>query len=437
VLTFRHVFSAAFGLVVCSTTLMLVCYGYASEAGVAFIVSQLIALVILILTALSMSELATTWPKAGSFGVYVREALGREAGMLVALLYFMMFFPLSAEAILIGKIAELYIPQIPWQGWSVFYATIMLIVNLLGILLVGRVALAMTIYMIGTMVLFSLLYIAGLGVTSFNWESATALPAEWGQLWVPVVTWAMLAFWLYVGFEVPAPLAEETKEPEKTIPRATVCALLFIFAVQALFGFAVRGALTPEEILSVPYPHVEAGLRMFGPTAMAILATVSIVATLSTFNTVMAGSSRLLWSLGHEGYLPKVGWLHPRFRTPWIPLFIEYVVIVLFILFLEKYIMLMIAVDTFIFLLIYLLLHVSVIVLRNKQPSVKRPFSVGGPWKMPIVPILGIVGMLVTMYYQFFGPMGDPTALWAGGTAALAALVFSVIVLRTYAKARK
>jgi len=438
VLGFWHVFGACFGLVVCSTTLWIVSLGYA-VTGSSFIVSQLIALFLMILTALSMSELGTTWPKAGSFGVYVKEALGHEAGMWIALMYFLMFFPLAVEASIIGEIANMFIPTISVEAWAIFFATIMLIINLLGIAIVGWAALLMTIYMIGTMVVFAIAGIGGLGAIPFDYTRLTGLVGEALDMSM-VLAMAMLSFWLYVGFEVPAPLAEETKRPERVIPLASISALFVIFAVQALFGFAVLGLLPFEDLVATAEgtlltPHVAFGFAAFGPAGGAIIATVSIIATLSTFNTVMAGSSRLLWSLGWEGYLPKVGWLHPRFRTPWIPLIMEYIVIVLFILWLRPYAELMVLVDTFFFLVIYLMLHVSVIVLRHKRPDIKRPFSVGGPWKLPIVPIIGIIGMLITMYYQFFDPIvGNIEVLYYGGAAALIALIFSVIVCRTYAK---
>ncbi|RLF18094.1 MAG: APC family permease [Thermoprotei archaeon] len=437
VLRFWQVFGACFGLVVCSTTLWIVSLGYA-VTGSSFIISQFIALCIMIFTALSMSELATTWPRAGSFGVFVREAFGHEAGMWIALMYFLMFFPLAVEALIVGEIAHIFIPTLPSQAWAVIFATIMLIVNLLGISIVGWVALLMTIYMIGTMVVLSIAGLAGLGAVSFDYTRLTGVIG--GADLSIILAMAMLAFWLYVGWEVPAPLAEETKNPERTIPLASISALFVIFAVQAIFGFAVLGLIPQDKLIATAEgtyltPHIDFGFATFGPVGGAIVATVSIIATLSTFNAVMAGSSRLLWSLGWDGYLPKVGWLHPRFRTPWIPLLMEYIVIVCFILWLMPYAELMVLVDTFFFLVIYLMLHASVVALRIKKPDINRPFKAGGPRRIPIVPVLGIIGILLTMYYQFFDPtVGNIYVLYYGGAAALLALIFSIVVCRTYAK---
>lgn len=430
VLSFWQVFSVAFGLVVCSTTLMIVSYGFQAEAGPSFIVSMVMAGVMMIFVALTVSELGTTFPRAGSFGVYAREALGPVAGLWAGLMYFIVFTGLAAEGLIIGQLTSMFVPFVPWQIWTFIFVTIMLIINLLGIRLVGITSVAMTIYMIAVITVASLGQIAGFGVTEFDVSKFSEF-APGG--WVPIVSWAMLAVWLFVGFEVAAPLAEETKNPERNIPRGMLSAIGFIFAVQAIFGIAVFGTLDAETVFSVTYPHVIAGGVFFGTVGLLIFAANSIIATLSTYNTVMAGTSRVLWGLGRDGYIPKVGYLHPRFRTPWVALLIEYVCILILAIGLAAPV-LIIAMDTMFFLLIYLAMHISVIALRQRKPNLIRPFRCGGPSKLPVIPVLGIIAILVAIYYAIFGPMGDITVLYWGGGGAAVMLAIAHIAYYGYAK---
>jgi amino acid transporter len=436
-LGFRHVFAASYGLVVCSSTYMAASYGYASEIRAAFTLSCLITLILFIFNGLCLSELATTWPRAGSFAVYVRDALGDIAGMTVATVYFILSSVLAIETIIGGKIMEYVIPQVPWQVWSVICATSMLILNLLGIIVVGESVFIMVALMVSVLSAMSLAYIAGFGVTPFNWERALAIPSwtDWERFWVPTLAWSLPAYWLYVGFEVPGPLSEETKNPGKVIPGAVTCALVFMFVVHVLLGFAAIGALTPEEIYSVPYPHVEAARAMFGPIGMYIVAVIAMISTLSTIEAFMASTSRPFWDMAREGFLPKIfAWLHPRFRTPWTVLLIDYVGILIATFILEKYVFFIILYGSFWFGFVYVMMNISLIILRNKRPDVKRVFSAGGPWKIPIIPLLALAWTVITMYFQY---AQDPTGFYVGSIATLAAFAFSVIVCRVYRRKKQ
>lgn len=429
VLGFWPTLAASLGLVVCSTTLMMVCFGFA-EAGPAFFLSMIGAGVIVLLFALSVSELAVAMPKASSMGEYARAALGPVAGMWQGIMYFMVFTGLAAEAMVIGMITNMFWPVIAWQWYAVIFIAIFYILNLLGIVIVGRVQIVLAaaftaIYGIGAIVQF-----AGGGIEPFSLGTFGGFaPGGWGVVGV----WLIVGIWLYAMVEAPAPLIEEIKTPAKTVPRAMLVALGIIFALQALIGFAVAGTLGAERTFETMFPHVMAGEAFFGAAGLVIFGVASIIATFATFNAVMACTSRVLYGLGADGYLGKViGYLHPRFRTPWTTLSIIFVLTIILTVVAESPLWVA-AMDAFLFCVTYLAICVYTIILRHRRPDMERPFYAGGPFKAPIVPILGAIGVGIVMYYTIYFDISVATV---GASIAAGVAILSWLIWQFYAKKR-
>ena len=427
VLGFFPTFTASLGLVVCSTTLMMVCYGFAN-VGPAYLISMILAGVIVGLFALNVTELCLAMPKAGSMGDYARAALGHVGGMWQGIMYFMVFTGLAAEAMIVGQITNSIWPVLSWEWYTLILITIFFLFNLFGIQLVGWVQIVTTfgftaIYGIGAIVQF-----AGGGIQPFNYANFGGFaPAGWAM----VGTWGLTAIWLYAMVEAPIPLVEEIKNPVRNIPRGLFAALGVIFVLQALIGLAIAGTIGPEAVGATTYPQVEGGKAFFGTFGFVIFAIATSFATFSTFNAVMAATSRVLWGLGREGYLGKViGYLHPRFRTPWVTLSIVWVLTIVLGIVIESPLWLA-SMDAMLFCITYGAVCVYTIILRHKRPDMERPFYAGGPFKIPIVSILGIMGILAVMVYTIWF---DKSVLYVGGGIALGVFFLSWLLWQFYAK---
>ena len=246
------------------------------------------------------------------------------------------------------------------------------------------------------------------------------------------MTWSLMAVWLFVGVSFPAPLIEETKNAKKIIPLAMFIGLVVIFIVQALIGYAVGGTMTPDEVFGAePIPFVAAGMKFFGSAGMILFAAGALAAGFGTFNAVMAGTSRVLWGLGADGYLGKViGYLHPKFKTPVTTLAIIFVIL-LILAFTVQDPVYIIAICSLMFLIVYGAMHVYLIVLRFKKPSLERPYYAGGPFKLPVLPILGLIGIIVVLYFTI---AMDVTVLYVGGIVAVVFAILAVLIWYLYAK---
>src|SRR6266436_1540341 len=224
-----------------------------------------------------------------------------------------------------------------------------------------------------------------------NWK--VFLPPNIGSFgafgWSGVMRGASVVFFAYIGFDAVSTAAQEARNPQKDMPigllgSLIVCTILYI---------VVSGLLTA----TVHYSHLNIG----APVSLAIRETgvkwgsyvinAGALAGLSTVMLVMLlGQSRVFYSMAHDGLLWKwAGDIHPRFRTPWKSTAVTGLGAAIFgslvpIGSLGQ----MVSIGT---LLAFVIVCGAVIILRKRRPDLARPF------KTPMVPLVPILGILVSL----------------------------------------
>ncbi len=388
--------AVGFGMVTSSTTLY-VAGNTVGQIGSGLIISMLIAFVFMILAALGLSELSTMYPVAGSFTTYAKNAFGSSAGVAIGLIYWLVFVALASEANIVGHILNYVFPGfLPWQVWGTLLVVLFVGVNILGINWVGKTAAVLLGLLAGVIVLLSLLQIGGFGAAQFDPSELTWTQAGWS----PILSFVPFAVWLFVGWEVLGPLAEEVEDAENTLPKAMITVVVLVFLVRVPFIIAMDGSVGADALAQSPFPQVVAFEAFFGATGMWIMAIISFLATGATFNAVLAGTSRQLWNLGREGYLPGVlGHLNPRFKTPDVALALTGA-IVLVLLWAVTLPTVLINASANLFIIVYITVSACVIVLRYKKPDQERPFYAGGPEALPAVSVVGIIGLTLALLYS-------------------------------------
>jgi amino acid transporter len=153
-------------------------------------------------------------------------------------------------------------------------------------------------------------------------------------------------------------------------------------------------------MFDTPLPIPLFGEALFGGFGKLWLGLAVLLAGAATINTLIAGIPRILYGMAKDGVLPDAfAYLHPRFKTPWtgiviialIPIFGAFWIrgnidgILAFIL---------AAVCAWIFS--YILVNISVVILRVKRPDLKRPYKT--PF-YPLPQVLSTIGMLITFWY--------------------------------------
>ncbi len=203
-------------------------------------------------------------------------------------------------------------------------------------------------------------------------------------------------FFAFIGFDAVSTAAQETKNPKKALPIGILGSLAICTALYLLFGHVLTG-LAPVSFFRDPSQGGEASVVaaiqnfMPGYKWLADAVTIAILAGFTSVILVMLlGQSRVFYSMSKDGLLPaSFSKLHPKFQTPYKGNLIILVLVGLFAAFVPGDVVgHMTSIGT---LFAFMLVCAAVIILRKKEPNLKRQFKT--PF-VPLFPILGIISCL-------------------------------------------
>lgn len=213
---------------------------------------------------------------------------------------------------------------------------------------------------------------------------------------------AAIVFFAYIGFDAISTAAEETKDPQRTMPRGILIGLAICTLIYVIVGAVATGLVPYEQLKSSdPLAHAfeVAGLTQFS-WIIAAGAVVSMSAVLLVFQY---GQPRIFYAMARDGLLPKgAARLHPKYRTPHVTTIITGVLVALAAL---------VADDAATYdltnigtLFAFVLVCIGVLVLRVVDPDRPRPF------KVPFVWAVGGGGAAACLFVM----KGLPAAAWKG-----------------------
>jgi amino acid transporter len=293
-----------------------------SIAGVTSPIAFVIGGVICVGVAIGLTQLAKHIAGAGGYFLYVSRTVGPRAGFFAAWIYFL-YDPLAYGMLLAwfgGILHDTLNAQYGWgpPWWLTFVVGLAILTGLIvrGVALSSRVV---VILGLGEILILVALAVSGLidsgkggvNVSPFNPGNAPSANA----LYLGVI-FTILSF---SGFESVAPLAEETENPRRNLPRAIIYSILImiVFYIFTSWGLLVGwGTDNLTSFTSSPDPIFQLGRNLWGGAWILVL--------LALFNSTLANciatgnaSTRVFFAMGRTGVLPT--WLaktHPRFKTP-------------------------------------------------------------------------------------------------------------------------
>ena len=206
--------------------------------------------------------------------------------------------------------------------------------------------------------------------------------------WSGIATGAAVVFFAYIGFDAVSTAAQEAKNPQRDMPIGILGSLVICTVLYIVVSGLLTGVVSYTK-LGVPDP-VAVGIDATGIRWGSFLVKVGAIFGLGTVMLVMLlGQSRVFYSMSRDGLLWKwASAIHPRFRTPWISNIVMGVFVAIFgalipIADLSK----LVSIGT---LLAFVIVCAGVWILRVRRPDLHRPF------KTPLVPIVPILGMLIS-----------------------------------------
>ena len=281
-------------------------------AGPGVIVTYLIGALIAMIVAYSLAEMAVVQPVAGSFGVYAQTYLSPWAGFSVRATYALVqIIAIGAEVTAVAIYFAFWFPAVPQWMWVVAVSMCLVAVNTLQVGRFGEFEYWFALIKVVAIIVFIVLGLAliiGLGpAPAIGLSNLTAhggfLPFGWKGVWLALT----LAITSYMGVEVIAVTAGEAQNPAQSIPRAmrTIVFRLVIFYVLAI---GIMLAMTPwnqtgSDLTGSPFVRALSIARI--PFAAGIMNLVVITAALSSANTNLYLTTRMLFSLSRGRYAPR------------------------------------------------------------------------------------------------------------------------------------
>jgi amino acid transporter len=293
----------------------------AVTAGVAAPLTILVAGVAVVLLAFTVAEFTKMEPSAGSFITYVETSLGARAGVLTALLVAVGYtVAIAGVFTMSGGMVSLTLAH--YASWHVLWEPLTLVLSAGAIWLTIRgVRLSTTAVGIAVIAQVTVMLIVCVIVLVERHAHLSGVPFSWSHLTGGLAGLSAgfpLALYMFIGWENGPALAEESRDPRRTIPRAlftsvAIGTFLFVFfAYATITGFGYDVASIGRS--SVPFLAVAD--RYLG--GAAILAWIAgIVSVLATLIAGANSQARMLFDGGRTGLLPAwLGRVRPPGATP-------------------------------------------------------------------------------------------------------------------------
>ncbi|GAY13494.1 amino acid permease [Mycobacterium sp. shizuoka-1] len=377
------------------------------EAGPGVVISFIIAGIAAGLAAVCYAELASAVPVSGSTYSYAYTTLGEVVAMGVAACL-LLEYGVSTAAVAVGwsqyvnKLLDNFLghhlPQAisaaPWDSTpGVINLPAVFLVAMCALLLIrgasesATVNTVMVLIKLGVLVMFSIIAFTAFDTDRFA-DFAPLGAAGIGSA-------AGTIFFSYIGLDAVSTAGDEVKNPQKTMPRAILAALITVTAVYILVTIAALGAQAWTD-----FEGQEAGLATILDNVTGahywgtVLAAGAVISIFSVTLVTLYGQTRILFAMGRDGLLPSMfAKVNTRSMTPVNnTVIVAIVVSILAGVVPLDYLADMVSIGT---LVAFIVVSVGVVLLRIREPDLPRGFKVPG---YPVTPVLSVLACGYILY---------------------------------------
>lgn len=368
---------------------------------------------------LGMAEMSSALPAAGGGYTFARRAMGPWGGYAtgIAILIEYSIAPAAIATFIGAYVQSLNLFGIT-DGWWVYLFVYALFI---GIHLTGAGEALKAMFVITAIALVGLVIFAVFAVGKFDAHNLTDIAvtdAAGASSWLPhgyLGIWAAVPFaiWFFLAIEGVPLAAEEAREPEKNVPRGIIVAMLMLVVTGATVFFLAPGAVGAQAMSTSGNPLVEA---LGDGTAAKVVNYIGLAGLVASFFSIMYAYSRQTFALSRAGYLPKSLSVTNARKAPVLALIVPGVIGFALSLTGEGAMLLNMAV--FGAAVSYVLMMISHIVLRRREPDMPRPYRTpGGIVTTSFALVVACIAVVATF-------LVDPTAAGLTLAAFAAFLVY-------------
>lgn len=398
-------------------------FGLASSGYVGMLIAVGFMAIMYTFMSFGISELSTALPYAGGPYSFARRAMGPFVGFItgtgVVLQY---FIAAPVVAIGIGAYVNFLFPSVNSIVSAAFIYVFFMIVHIVGVKEYARLE---TILVFIALALLVLMYFVGLPQIRvenlFGAEGLPMIPGGFKGVWAALP----YAMWLFLAIEMLPMLSEECRNPEKDMPKGILSGIFTLIILSVLTTTVAIGLSGFDELSTAEEPLPAAVAVAFGNTywLAQLLASIGLVGLIASFSGVILAYSRQIFSLSRAGYLPSIfSRLHPTRRTPYVAIILPGILGLVLVAFLNPDDLILIA--TFGALISYISVNLSVIILRQREPNLERPY------KSPMYPFMPIASMILAVIALFASFFANLTFFWVSLAVFVVAIIYYFVWAR-------
>ncbi len=340
----------------------------------------------------SYAELACAIPRAGGAFDYATRALGEDLGFIAGMAQNIEFiFAPPAIALAIGSYLNLFFPALPVILFSLGSYFIFTVLNITGLRAAAVFELFVTIVAVTGLLVFHGTVLTHIDVANL---SRNPLPHGLAGIFAAIP----FAIWFFLGIEGVANLAEEARDPRRTMSAGFLSALFTLIFVCILTFTGAVGVGGWETVV-----YKADGMPSDSPLPMAVqqvagttswsyrcLIIFGLFGLIASFNGLMLAAGRSSFEFGRVKMgLAYLGRIHPRFKTPMNALMVNMVIGIVALL--TGRTSEVIALSVFGALTLYCISMIALIRLRWKEPGLERPFRV------PLYPYFPLIALTIAL----------------------------------------
>lgn len=281
--------------------------------------AYLLASIAMLFTALSYSKMAARFPVSGSAYTYVRMGINSQFGFIAGWVILLDYLFLPMVIWLIGG-SFLFdaFPSISLGGWVAIFIISTTVINIIGLQLAKVVN--SVLMLTQTLIILAFIGLAIHYITTDGTMPLWSLQALWGDdAKLPsIVAGASVACYSFLGFDAVTTLADETKNPQKTIPKAIILTTLLGGGIFVIASYFVQTAHPSFVFENTDAAATQIAKNIGGDIFVTIFLIGLIVGQFASGISAQASASRLLYAMGKDGVFYKKIFanLHKNYRTP-------------------------------------------------------------------------------------------------------------------------
>jgi len=389
-------------------------YALAVTSPLGFTIAILIVTVFYTTFMFSYAELSTAIPHAGGPSEYASRALGKFGGFIAGFSCLVEFlFATPAIALSIGAYINFLIPAVPAVFAALIAYGIFMLINCFGIEAAAKIELVVTIIAIGGLLLF-------IGAGAPNVQMNNIFGGEIFKGGFSGIFSAIpFAIWFYLAVEGGAMSAEECENPKKDVPKGFILGIVTLVVLALGTFFVTAGTMDASALSSTDSPLPTALEGIYGAgllsKAMSFIGLFGLVASL---HGIIIGYSRQGFAMSRAGYLPKFLSKVNSKGAPVYSIVIMSLIGMIFVLTGQTAVI--IVISCFGAVALYIISMISLFILREKEPTLNRPFKVA----YPIVPSIALLVALIFLIALTISNLS--TVLWVAGAYGLAIIYYFI-----------